>query len=74
MPNFVDDLQFISFVVHEEKIYDVVHDDIRSQEMTLMCTLSPWSMIWNCYRKKVSMCTIHMVKKLSVCMQCCFAP
>jgi len=28
MASFVDDLQSISFVVHEEKTYDVVHDDI----------------------------------------------
>jgi len=30
MTSFADDLQFISFVVHEEEIYDVVYDDIGS--------------------------------------------
>jgi len=30
MAYFVNDLQSISFVVHEEKIYDVAYNDIRS--------------------------------------------
>jgi len=68
MVNFVNDLQHVSFVVYEDKIYDIVYDYMfpRQPGKTLMCTWSRWSMIWNCYGKKASMCLFHIVKKLFV--------